>query len=171
MGLVLGLTLGIIGFFRGGLTPAEVRGGSKEFKNGVTLQVPKDTPIDLTKDPVVLPPTAVELSHASKPRFAHVPAGTKVEVDETQPGFKEYRFPANTEVRKAPVDRWRLGLVIGLAVMGICIWGTLIGSMLPLVFRRLGADPGVASSPFVATFVDVTGIVIFFTIAKVFLLN
>jgi magnesium transporter len=52
----------------------------------------------------------------------------------------------------------------------ICIWGTLVGSMLPLIFRRIGVDPGIASSPFVATFVDVTGIVIYFTIASVYLL-
>jgi magnesium transporter len=65
-----------------------------------------------------------------------------------------------------PADRWQLGFVIGCAVSAICLWGTLVGSMLPLVFRRLGIDPGVASSPFVATFVDVTGIVIYFSIAK-----
>ncbi|MSQ97090.1 MAG: hypothetical protein EXR98_21405, partial [Gemmataceae bacterium] len=45
-----------------------------------------------------------------------------------------------------------------------------VGSMLPLIFRRFGIDPGIASSPFVATFVDVTGIVIYFTIASVWLL-
>jgi magnesium transporter len=67
-------------------------------------------------------------------------------------------------------NRWMLALVIGQAVTLICIWGTLVGSMLPLVFRRLGFDPAYASSPFVATFVDVTGIVIYFSIASVFLL-
>jgi len=67
-------------------------------------------------------------------------------------------------------DRWALALVIGQAVAAICLWGTLVGSMLPLVFKRLGFDPGYASSPFVATFVDVTGIVIYFSIAKAFLL-
>jgi magnesium transporter len=67
-------------------------------------------------------------------------------------------------------DRWMLALVISQSVAIICLWGTLVGSMLPLVFRRLGFDPGYASSPFVATFVDVTGIVIYFTIAKFYLL-
>lgn len=67
-------------------------------------------------------------------------------------------------------DRWMLAIVIGQSVSAICLWGTLVGSMLPLVFRRLGFDPGYASSPFVATFVDVTGIVIYFSIAKVWLL-
>jgi magnesium transporter len=66
--------------------------------------------------------------------------------------------------------RWMLALVIALAVAGICLWGTLVGSTLPLVFKRIGVDPGYASSPFVATFVDVTGIVIYFSIAKIFLL-
>ncbi len=71
----------------------------------------------------------------------------------------------------AGADPWMLAWVIGQAVAAICLWGTLVGSMLPLVFKRLGFDPGYASSPFVATFVDVTGIVIYFSIAKVYLLH
>jgi magnesium transporter len=67
------------------------------------------------------------------------------------------------------VDRWKLATVIGFSVAGICLWGTVVGSMLPLVFDRFGVDPGIASSPFVATFVDVTGIVIYFSIAGIFL--
>jgi len=67
-------------------------------------------------------------------------------------------------------DRWMLALVIAQSVAAICLWGTLVGSMLPLIFKRLGFDPGYASSPFVATFVDVTGIIIYFSIAKVYLL-
>jgi magnesium transporter len=67
-------------------------------------------------------------------------------------------------------DLWALTQVIALSVGAICVWGTLVGALLPITFRRLGIDPGVASSPFVATFVDVTGIVIYFSIAKVFLL-
>ncbi len=68
------------------------------------------------------------------------------------------------------VDRFMLAWVVAQAVTVICLWGTLVGSMLPLVFRRLGFDPAYASSPFVATFVDVTGIVIFFSIAKLWIL-
>jgi magnesium transporter len=63
-------------------------------------------------------------------------------------------------------DLGRLTIVITGAVFAICVYGTVIGAMLPLVFQRLGADPGVASTPFVATFVDVTGIIIYFSIAK-----
>ena len=69
------------------------------------------------------------------------------------------------------VDRFGLAQVICLAVMCICLWGTIVGSMLPLGFKRLGVDPGIASSPFVATFVDVTGIIIYFTIASSILLS
>jgi len=68
-----------------------------------------------------------------------------------------------------PADRWMLAMAISQSVAAICLWGTIVGSMLPLIFRRLGFDPGYASSPFVATFVDVTGIVIYFTIAKTYL--
>lgn len=66
-------------------------------------------------------------------------------------------------------DPLLLAAVIAQAVAAICLWGTLVGSALPLIFKRLGIDPGIASSPFVATFVDVTGIVIYFSIARVYL--
>jgi magnesium transporter len=72
-------------------------------------------------------------------------------------------------IRGPLVDGFTLGLIVSQAVMCICLWGTLIGSMLPLLFKRLGIDPGIASSPFVATFVDVTGILIFFTFATTYL--
>ncbi len=62
-----------------------------------------------------------------------------------------------------------IALTISQAVMVICLYGTLVGSMLPLIFRRLGFDPAFASSPFVATFVDVTGIIIYFTIATLWI--
>ena len=67
-------------------------------------------------------------------------------------------------------DRYVLGVVIAISVAAICLWGTIMGSMLPLAFKRFGIDPGYASSPFVATFVDVTGIVIYFSIANAFIL-
>lgn len=67
-------------------------------------------------------------------------------------------------------DRWSVALVIAQAVAAICLWGTLVGSLLPMIFKRLGFDPAIASSPFVATFVDVTGIIIYFSIARIYLL-
>jgi magnesium transporter len=68
------------------------------------------------------------------------------------------------------VDRLWMALTIGQAVAAICLWGTLVGSMLPLIFTKLGFDPGYASSPFVATFVDVTGIILYFTTATMYVL-
>jgi len=69
------------------------------------------------------------------------------------------------------VDRWLLGITIAQSVALICLAGTIVGSLLPLGFKRIGIDPAVASSPFVATFVDVTGIVIYFMTARFWLLS
>jgi magnesium transporter len=58
-----------------------------------------------------------------------------------------------------------IGLVLGITLLGIVLWGTLCGSMLPLALKRLGADPAVSSAPFVATLVDITGLLIYFSVA------
>jgi magnesium transporter len=58
-----------------------------------------------------------------------------------------------------------IALTIALSLIGIVLWGTLMGSMLPFVLQRLGADPATSSAPFVATLVDVTGIIIYFSVA------
>ncbi|MBL0928457.1 MAG: magnesium transporter, partial [Phycisphaerales bacterium] len=62
-----------------------------------------------------------------------------------------------------------LGVTVMLALMGVVLWGTVVGSMLPLALRRVGLDPATVSAPFVATAVDVTGLVIYFSIATVVL--
>ena len=54
-------------------------------------------------------------------------------------------------------------------LVGVVLWGTLSGSLLPILLRRLGFDPAVSSAPFVATLVDVTGLVIYFSVALVLL--
>ena len=65
---------------------------------------------------------------------------------------------------------WLLvAITVGLTLVGIVLWGTLAGSMLPLLLRRLGFDPASSSAPFVATLVDVTGLVIYFSVAAVIL--
>lgn len=58
-----------------------------------------------------------------------------------------------------------VAFVVGFALIGVVLWGSLSGSMLPIVLKKLGADPATSSAPFVATLVDVTGLVIYFTIA------
>jgi magnesium transporter len=63
---------------------------------------------------------------------------------------------------------WPLvALTVGVALVGVVLWGTLSGSMLPFLLRRVGADPAASSAPFVATLVDVTGLIIYFSIALV----
>lgn len=63
-------------------------------------------------------------------------------------------------------EHWALvGITMWLALVGVVLWGTLAGSMMPLLMKKLGADPATASTPFVATLVDVTGIVIYFGVA------
>ena len=63
-------------------------------------------------------------------------------------------------------DHWLpLGFTLGITLLGVVLWGTLSGSMLPILLKRAGADPAVSSAPFVATLVDVTGLLIYFTVA------
>jgi magnesium transporter len=65
---------------------------------------------------------------------------------------------------------WRggpqVGLVVGLTMVALVLWANLLGSVLPLVLRKLNLDPAVVSSPFITTAADVTGLVIYFNIAK-----
>lgn len=65
---------------------------------------------------------------------------------------------------------WQLvGATVACSLTGIVLWGTLAGSMLPLLLKRLGLDPATSSAPFVATLVDVTGLVIYFSLASAIL--
>lgn len=62
-----------------------------------------------------------------------------------------------------------IGVTVGIAVLGVVLWGTITGSMLPFVLTKFGVDPATASAPFVATLVDVTGLVIYFSVAHALL--
>ena len=62
-----------------------------------------------------------------------------------------------------------VALTVALSLVGVVLWGCLMGSVLPFILRCLGFDPASASAPFVATLVDVTGLVIYFTVAAVVL--
>ncbi|MBL7746440.1 MAG: magnesium transporter [Chitinophagaceae bacterium] len=56
----------------------------------------------------------------------------------------------------------RIGFAIAIAIIGVVLWGTIMGSMLPLLLKKWGADPATSSTPFIATLVDVTGLLIYF---------
>jgi magnesium transporter len=62
-----------------------------------------------------------------------------------------------------------VGLTVGVTLLGVVLWGTLCGSMLPILLKKLGADPATSSAPFVATLVDVTGLVLYFIVATLLL--
>ena len=62
-----------------------------------------------------------------------------------------------------------IAFTVGISLIGVVLWGTLMGSMLPLILKRLGADPATSSTPFVATLVDVTGLMIYFSVAYLIL--
>ncbi|MSQ30914.1 MAG: magnesium transporter [Dehalococcoidia bacterium] len=66
---------------------------------------------------------------------------------------------------------WRVAMTLAVSLVGVVVWGTLIGSMLPFALRRARLDPAMASAPLVATLSDVTGLVIYFTAAKFILLG
>ena len=62
-----------------------------------------------------------------------------------------------------------VALTVALSLIVIVLWGTLSGSLVPFILRKIGFDPATASSPFVATLVDVSGLIIYFTIAAILL--
>jgi magnesium transporter len=62
-----------------------------------------------------------------------------------------------------------VGATVGMSLIGVVLWGTISGSMLPILLKRLGADPATSSAPFVATLVDVTGLLIYFSLAFTFM--
>lgn len=79
-------------------------------------------------------------------------------------GFLEVALIANFST--AIGAHWILvGITISLSIIGIVLWGTLSGSMLPFILKRFGADPATSSTPLVTTIVDIAGLVIYFTIA------
>jgi magnesium transporter len=67
-------------------------------------------------------------------------------------------------------EHWLLvAITVAIALLGVVLWGTLVGSLLPFGLRRLGFDPAASSAPFVATLVDVTGLIIYFSVGMVVL--
>jgi magnesium transporter len=62
-----------------------------------------------------------------------------------------------------------VGVTVALSLVGVVLWGTVMGSVLPFILKKLGLDPASASAPLVATLVDVAGLIIYFTVAGVVL--
>jgi magnesium transporter len=67
-------------------------------------------------------------------------------------------------------EHWlKVALTVSFSLLGVVMWGTISGSMLPIILKKLGADPAASSAPFVATLVDVTGLIIYFSVAVIIL--
>jgi magnesium transporter len=62
-----------------------------------------------------------------------------------------------------------IAVVVAFSVIAVCTWAAVIGSSMPLLARKVGVDPAVVSSPMVATLVDATGLLIYFSVARVIL--
>ena len=174
LGIALGLTLGV-DRLRPRLADAGGRAQEPRHSAGIVRHQRADGPRvgnrqSGERTALIEPPVLQTITEQHKAQVTW-PDDEDLVIDRTsQPGRILYYFPKKCTIRHEAVDRWRLALVISQAVAAICLWGTLIGAILPIVFKSLGFDPGIASSPFVATFVDVTGIVIYFTIATIWLL-
>ncbi|MSR79673.1 MAG: magnesium transporter [Gemmataceae bacterium] len=171
MGILLGLTLGIIGFGRAWFTPEDIRSSSPPRHEAFRLILPQGTsPLVLEENGhILLPRYAKQEILPGETEKLRLPDKAVMPSPVIENNSLVYLFPPGCFFPREPVDRLSIALVVSGSVAMICLWGTIIGAMLPLFFRRIGVDPAVASSPFVATAVDVTGIVIYFTMARLIL--
>ncbi len=155
MGLVLGLTLGCIGFVRGLTTPQSLLDSTEYHTDSIDVVLPRDVELMPIEGRLTLPEGALlTRPKLERPALVKLPSGGQIERLQESNDSVVYRLPRNTEIRFPTYIRFPLAMVIAQSVAAICLWGTLVGSMLPLIFRQLGFDPGYASSPFVATFVE-----------------
>lgn len=177
MGAALGLALAALGFARGYFESEDTRSGTREVNGSLVVRFPPtDEPPQLQRDRhghIRLPEGAIEALEETveQETLVVLPDGqSPTSPRRSDRGDWVVEFPPGCKLRTQAVSGEGLGLVIAGAVAVICLWGTLVGAMLPLFFERFGIDPALASSAFVATLVDVTGIILYFTIASLILL-
>jgi magnesium transporter len=166
MGVALGITLGVVAFFRGAITTDDTRSSPQLCEQPFQVTADSALGYDKMSGDFYVPTHAIIARSSDRVQYIRPTQNSVFPKPTMNEGRFTYNFPANCEIRTVAVSRWQLAQVIAFSVMGICLWGTLIGAMLPLVFKQINLDPAVASGPFVATFVDVTGIVIFFSMAQ-----
>jgi magnesium transporter len=170
-GLALGLFLGIIGFFRisvwQGMSHAPGIGSFFQTHGSADEQKIPDGMKLVTADAMLAEPLSIPA--ISLPAGAQVNKGMLLPADLHVPG--DVRTAQRSTERATAYGRhWFLvGLTVFLALIGVVTWGSLSGSMLPFILRRIGFDPATSSAPFVATLVDVTGLIIYFMVAKIVL--
>lgn len=169
MGLALGAALGGIGLIRASFTPETTLRNDELRSDPFEVHLRSGQSIERASDGrMIIPAGALQLigkSYRGESEVTLPDNSAPLQANVRPDGTTLYTFPANCTFSTAQVRRWDLALVVACAVATICLLGTLVGSTLPLIFRSIGLDPALASSPFVATFVDVSGIMIFFNIA------
>jgi magnesium transporter len=170
MGLALGAALGGIGFVRAAFTREETLRNDELRAEPFEVRMAAGERIhEVSHRKYIIPAGALQLvgkryrteSIVELPPETELPQPRLAADGETS----IHPFPERTTFSTAQVQRWDLASIVGIAVAVICLLGTLVGALLPLFFRLVGWDPALASSPFVATAVDVLGILIFFGIA------
>ncbi len=170
-GLALGLFLGIIGFLRisawQGLSTAPIVGPFFQ------THAEKDIAAIPTGFKLVTADTTSSIA-ITVPQHT-LPAGTELQKGQLLPvaAMLPAEVPVSLQVDTHPTAYGKHWLLIGFTVLfsliGVVTWGSLAGSMLPFILRSLGFDPATSSAPFVATLVDVTGLIIYFCVAKLIL--
>jgi Mg/Co/Ni transporter MgtE len=175
-GLALGLFLGIIGFARiaawQGMSQVPVVGAFFRTAAGETVSIPPGLKMAEynaeVATPVVIPEYTLPAG-ATLAKGQLLPVGVQVTEHRKHHADQPVAFAdAASEVRATAYGpHWqKIGLTVLLALIGVVAWGSLAGSMLPFVLRWIGFDPATSSAPFVATLVDVTGLIIYFLVAK-----
>jgi magnesium transporter len=162
-GLALGVFLGIIGFCRisvwQGMSHLPQVGHFFATQAG---QLPDGAPEGST----LLNQEVVLRSQVTLPAGTVIAKRTSIPPDANVPAELQGIHPERTAYGKY----WFLiGATVLFSLIGVVMWGTLAGSMLPFLLRRAGFDPATSSAPFVATLVDVTGLIIYFTVASIIL--
>jgi magnesium transporter len=160
-GLLLGILLGTLGLVRIHLWQAV---GWQDYtvreRVGNTFNVAPDAKISIDGQPIPF--------HATGPVHISLRQGTgEGELDRGKDVHSiELVSVKDRRIFEKPLASYHLmALTVGLSLIGVVVWGTMMGSMLPFVLRALKLDPAAISAPLVATLVDVTGLVIYFTTA------
>lgn len=178
-GLALGCFLGLIGFMRigvwQGLSTVPVIGPFFQTHSGASAPaVPggmkiAEADVELPVETVI--PAYTLPAKSVIPKDQLIPASVLIhEVDNHGKTVNSFRDAGTKVTPSAYGEHWMLiGLTVFCALIGVVAWGSLAGSMLPFMLRSIGFDPATSSAPFVATLVDVTGLIIYFVVAKIIL--
>jgi magnesium transporter len=170
-GLALGLFLGLIGLCR--ITAWQ--GMSHVPKLGAFFQTHGSQDEQKIPDGMKLVSGDTALSHPVQIAAFTIPEGAQINKGMLLPADTNLPtdVPTATKSHEHPTAYGRhwvlIGLTVFFALIGVVTWGSLAGSMLPFMLRKIGFDPATSSAPFVATLVDVTGLIIYFVVAKIVL--